>query len=59
MTNSTLPWPSVTSGRDARAPREDAGWERGRLARILGLQDERLCGLKVFCQTPVTHGVTC
>jgi hypothetical protein len=30
----------VTSGRDARAPRESAAWERGRLARILGLGDE-------------------
>ena len=40
----------VISGRDARAPREGAAWERGRPARILGLHDELLYSLKVFCQ---------
>ena len=44
----------MTSGRDARAPREDAAWERERLARILGLRDELPYGFKVFCQT-LTH----
>ena len=41
----------VIGGRPARAPREGAAWERGRPARILGLRDELLYSLKVFCQT--------
>ena len=44
----------VTSGRDARAPREGAVWERGRPACILSLRDALPYGLKVFYQT-LTH----